>query len=99
MRLSKFENTTVPSLLEIEKTHKLFMNVHFKPFAEIGYQYDKLNTTPCMEVTGAEQQRSRGLYQIIANDGYPRRSGKAKKISERRKARLNKQTVHRIKRS
>jgi len=30
-----------PTLLDIEKTHILFMNAHFKPFAAIGYEYNK----------------------------------------------------------
>lgn len=33
-----------PTLLEIEKTHILFTNAHFKPFAAIGFEYNK--TTP-----------------------------------------------------
>ena len=53
---AKNEDINVIPLLEIEKTYLLFQNAHFKPFAEIGYQYDKLNTIPCMEVTDAEQQ-------------------------------------------
>jgi len=31
-----------PILLDIEKTHILFMNAHFKPFAAIGYYYNKM---------------------------------------------------------
>jgi hypothetical protein len=33
-----------PTLLDIEKTHILFTNAHFKPFAAIGFEYNK--TTP-----------------------------------------------------
>lgn len=33
-----------PTLLDIETTHILFMNAHFKPFAAIGFEYNK--TTP-----------------------------------------------------
>ena len=32
---------STPTLLDIEKTHILFMNAHFKPFAAIGYEYNK----------------------------------------------------------
>ncbi len=32
-----------PTLLDIEKTHILFTNAHFKPFAAIGYEYNKTN--------------------------------------------------------
>lgn len=30
---------TSPTLVDIERTHILFMNAHFKPFAAIGYEY------------------------------------------------------------
>ncbi len=33
-----------PTLLDIEKTHILFTNAHFKPFAAVGFEYNK--TTP-----------------------------------------------------
>ena len=32
----------LPSLLDIEKTHILFTNAHFKPFAAIGFEYNKV---------------------------------------------------------
>ncbi len=31
-----------PTLVDIEKTHLLFINAHFKPFAAIGYEYNKV---------------------------------------------------------
>lgn len=31
-----------PTLLDIERTHVLFMNAHFKPFAAIGFEYNKV---------------------------------------------------------
>ena len=33
---------TTPTLLDIERTHVLFMNAHFKPFAAIGFEYNKV---------------------------------------------------------
>ena len=33
---------TLPSLLDIEKTHILFVNSHFKPYAAIGFEYNKV---------------------------------------------------------
>ena len=33
-----------PTLVDIERTHVLFVNAHFKPFAAIGYEYTKVNT-------------------------------------------------------
>lgn len=32
----------LPTLLDIEKTHVLFTNAHFKPFASIGFEYNKV---------------------------------------------------------
>jgi hypothetical protein len=34
-----------PTLLDIERTHILFTNAHFKPFAAIGYEYNKVNVS------------------------------------------------------
>lgn len=31
-----------PTLADIERTHILFMNAHFKPYAAIGYEYNKV---------------------------------------------------------
>ncbi len=35
----------LPTLLDIEKTHFLFTNAHFKPFAAIGFEYNKVRAT------------------------------------------------------
>lgn len=35
----------LPSLMDIEKTHILFTNAHFKPFAAIGFEYNKVRTS------------------------------------------------------
>jgi hypothetical protein len=32
-----------PTLCDIEKTHILYVNAHFKPFAAIGYEYNKVH--------------------------------------------------------
>jgi hypothetical protein len=34
----------LPTLLDIEKTHILFTNAHFKPFAAIGFEYNKVRS-------------------------------------------------------
>ena len=34
-----------PTLYDIERTHILFTNAHFKPFAAIGYEYNKVKNT------------------------------------------------------
>lgn len=36
------QEDTTPTLVDIERTHILFMNAHFKPFAAIGYEYNKV---------------------------------------------------------
>jgi len=33
---------TMPTLVDIEKTHVFFMNAHFKPFVQIGYEYEAI---------------------------------------------------------
>jgi hypothetical protein len=35
----------LPTLLDIERTHVLFTNAHFKPFAAIGFEYNKVRPT------------------------------------------------------
>jgi hypothetical protein len=39
-----------PTLLDIEKTHILFMNASFKPFAAVGYEYQKLSATGTVQL-------------------------------------------------
>jgi hypothetical protein len=39
-RLGKAD--TSPTLVDLERTHILFVNAHFKPFAAIGYEYNKV---------------------------------------------------------
>lgn len=41
-RAEQGASDTNPTLADIEKTHVLFMNAHFKPFAAIGYEYNKV---------------------------------------------------------
>ena len=35
----------LPTLLDIERTHVLFTNAHFKPFAAIGFEYNNVRST------------------------------------------------------
>lgn len=48
----------LPSLLDIEKTHILFTNAHFKPFAAIGFEYNKVRVTSGSPALGATLQFS-----------------------------------------
>lgn len=34
-----------PTLVEIERTHIIFVNAHFKPFAALAYEYQKTKNT------------------------------------------------------
>lgn len=43
-----------PTLVDIERTHILFMNAHFKPFAAIGYEYNKVQVQSGTARLGAE---------------------------------------------
>jgi len=43
MRSAAGVRDPTPTLVDIERTHVLFMNAHFKPFAAIGYEYNKVN--------------------------------------------------------
>ena len=36
---------STPTLVDIEKTHILFTNAHFKPFAAIGFEYNKVRAS------------------------------------------------------
>lgn len=48
-----------PTLMDIEKTHLLFVNAHFKPFAAIGFEYNRVQPT-----SGNPQYGSRVQYNI-----------------------------------
>jgi hypothetical protein len=52
------ENDPTPTLLDIEKTHILFMNAHFKPFAAIGFEYSKVNSQTSSTSLNTEVQFS-----------------------------------------
>ena len=48
----------MPTLLDIERTHILFMNAHFKPFAAIGFEYNKVSMTAGTPTLGSPLQFS-----------------------------------------
>lgn len=50
--------SVLPSLIDIEKTHILFTNAHFKPFAAIGFEYHKTNPTSGNTTLGSTIQFS-----------------------------------------
>jgi hypothetical protein len=47
-------NDPTPTLLDIEKTHILFTNAHFKPFAAIGYEYNKVTANSGASTLGSD---------------------------------------------
>lgn len=44
LRAKQGYSDPTPTLVDIERTHILFINAHFKPFAAIGYEYNKVRT-------------------------------------------------------
>lgn len=57
-----------PTLLDIEKTHVLFMNAHFKPFAAIGFEYNKVKATSGNIGLGTTVQFSIPQFGDFIND-------------------------------
>jgi len=57
-----------PTLVDIERTHILFMNAHFKPFAAIGYEYNKVQVQSGAARLGAEVQYSIPQFGDFFND-------------------------------
>lgn len=57
-----------PTLVDIEKTHILFMNAHFKPFAAIGYEYNKVQVQSGTARLGAPVQFSIPQFGDFFND-------------------------------
>lgn len=60
IRIERGDSDPTPTLYDIERTHILFTNAHFKPFAAVGYEYNKvtqqsgsasLNTTTTSKIT------------------------------------------------
>jgi Large eukaryotic DNA virus major capsid protein/Major capsid protein N-terminus len=58
-RAASGNSDTTPTLYDIERTHILFTNAHFKPFAAIGYEYNKVKPT-----SGTASLNSAGTSQI-----------------------------------
>lgn len=52
------EEDATPTLVDIERTHVLFMNAHFKPFAAIGYEYNKVRSQSGTAAYGGSVQFS-----------------------------------------
>jgi len=57
-----------PTLSDIEKTHVLFMNAHFKPFAAIGYEYNRVRPQSGVAQLGSEVTFSIPQFGDFFND-------------------------------
>jgi hypothetical protein len=47
-----------PTLVDLEKTHILYVNAHFKPFAAIGFEYNKVRASSGNPTLGSTVQFS-----------------------------------------
>ena len=47
-----------PTLIDLERTHIVYVNAHFKPFAAIGYEYNKVRPSSGNSTLGASVQFS-----------------------------------------
>jgi hypothetical protein len=59
---------TTPTLYDIERTHILFTNAHFKPFAAIGYEYNKVSSTSGSSTLGGNLTFSIPQFGDFFND-------------------------------
>jgi hypothetical protein len=57
-----------PTLLDIERTHVLFTNAHFKPFVALGYEYNKVNAGSGTVQLGSDVQFSIPQFGDFFND-------------------------------
>ena len=57
-----------PTLVDIERTHILFVNSHFKPFAAIGYEYNKVRANTGTPMLGGSVQFSIPQFGDFFND-------------------------------
>jgi hypothetical protein len=57
-----------PTLLDIERTHVLFMNAHFKPFCAIGFEYHKVKPDSGGANLGSEIRFSIPQFGDFFND-------------------------------
>ena len=67
LRKDRHEDPT-PTLYDIERTHILFTNAHFKPFAAIGYEYNKVTSSSGNPSLGGSVQFSIPQFGDFFND-------------------------------
>jgi len=76
MRASNGFADPTPTLVDIERTHILFVNSHFKPFAAIGYEYNKVRPNSGNPQYGGSVQFSIPQFgdffnDMVVNTGLP----------------------------
>jgi hypothetical protein len=64
----RHEADPTPTLHDIESTHILFTNAHFKPFAAIGYEYNKVTATSGSSSLGSKITFSIPQFGDFFND-------------------------------
>src|SRR5271154_5604534 len=57
-----------PTLVDLERTHILYVNAHFKPFAAIGYEYNKVRANTGTPQYGGSVQFSIPQFGDFFND-------------------------------
>lgn len=68
MKAKQGLSDTTPSLADIEQTHILFVNAHFKPFASLAYEYNKVRTNTGTSQFGGSLQFSIPQFGDFFND-------------------------------
>lgn len=59
---------TTPTLVDIERTHVLFLNSHYKPFVAIGYEYNKIGVQEGLVKFGSQVTFSIAQFGDFFND-------------------------------
>jgi hypothetical protein len=67
-RINSGSPDCTPTLYDIERTHILFTNAHFKPFAAIGYEYNKVNPSAGTSLLGSSITFSIPQFGDFFND-------------------------------
>ncbi len=68
MRAKQGFKDPTPTLVDIERTHVLFVNAHFKPFAALGFEYNKVRTNTGSPQMGGSVQFSIPQFGDFFND-------------------------------
>jgi hypothetical protein len=67
-RVASGNTDCTPTLYDIERTHILFTNAHFKPFAAIGYEYNKVSASAGASILGSSVTFSIPQFGDFFND-------------------------------